>query len=139
MTREAKAQRRSGGEGKSEVEGDTPTPVNLVRLYGRLAAAPTEQVLPSGDELVTLRLVVPRPPSRRRGGAGVRAVSVDTIDCSVWTAALRRKVARWVPGDEILLEGSLRRRFWRSPGGARSRYDVEVLKASRRSPARAAP
>ncbi|MCZ3387794.1 MAG: single-stranded DNA-binding protein [Actinomycetia bacterium] len=125
VARETKAQQRPG------VEGDASPPVNLVQLCGRLAAAPIEQVLPSGDELVTFRLVVPRPTSRWRGKAGGRAVSVDTIDCSVWNAALRRKVVRWVPGEQIFVDGCLRRRFWRGPGGARSRYDVEVLKASR--------
>ena len=107
-----------------------PAPLNEVRLGGRLAAEPVAVALPSGDELVTLRLVVPRPPGR--GRARSRAVTVDTVDCSVWSATLRRTVLRWRPGDQIEVEGSLRRRFWRGPGGGpQSRYDVEVVKARR--------
>ena len=105
--------------------------VNTVHLRGRLAAAPEARELPSGDALVTLRLVVPRPAGRRRATLSGRAVTVDTIDCSVWAAALRRRVLRWDEGDQVAVEGSLRRRFWRGPGGARSRYDVEVVKARR--------
>jgi single-strand DNA-binding protein len=110
---------------------DTDPPVlNQVHLGGRLAAAPVAVVLPSGDELVTLRLVVPRPPGP--GRARSRAATVDTVDCSVWPAALRRTVSRWQPGDLIEVEGSLRRRFWRGPGGGpQSRYDVEVVRARR--------
>ena len=105
--------------------------VNTVHLRGRLAAAPEARELPSGDALVTLRLVVARPAGRRRVAASGRAVTVDTIDCSVWAAAVRRRVLRWGPGDQVVIEGSLRRRFWRGPGGAQSRYDVEVVKARR--------
>lgn len=108
-----------------------PMNVNTVHLVGRLAAAPVPRELPSGDVLVTMRLVVARPSGRRRATASGRAVTVDTIDCSVWTAALGRRVLRWNPGDQVVIEGSLRRRFWRGPGGAQSRYDVEVVKARR--------
>lgn len=114
-------------------------PANEVRLSGRLAAAPEEKVLPSGDAVVTFRLVVPRALSRRRGPAGGRVPSVDTIDCSVWAAALRRRVVRWEGGDLITVEGALRRRFWQASGGARSRYDVEIRQASRQRRARLRP
>lgn len=109
----------------------TPGPehLNEIRLCGRLAAVPEEKVLPSGDALVTFRLVVTRLPNRQR--AGGRAVAVDTIDCTAWSAALRKRVARWERGDLVSVEGALRRRFWHANGGARSRYDVEVRRASR--------
>ncbi|MEO8106587.1 MAG: single-stranded DNA-binding protein [Actinomycetes bacterium] len=106
-------------------------PVNAVHLRGRLSAPPVARELPSGDVVVTLRVVVARPERRRRAPASGRAVTVDTIDCSVWAAALRRRVLGWGPGDEIAVEGSLRRRFWRGQGGAQSRYEVEVVKARR--------
>jgi single-strand DNA-binding protein len=115
---------------QNAAEDADPPALNEVHLGGRLAAVPVAVVLPSGDELVTLRLVVPRPPGR--GRARSRAAAVDTVDCSVWAAALRRTVSRWQPGDLIEVEGSLRRRFWRGPGGGpKSRYDVEVLRARR--------
>ncbi len=44
---------------------------NEVVLVGRLAAEAEERVLPSGDHLVTLRVVVPRKGGhRRRAGPG---------------------------------------------------------------------
>ncbi len=98
---------------------------NQVDLVGRLAAAPLERLLPSGDAVVQLRLVVPRTGRASRPG-------VDTIDCAAWTVALRRRLLRWEVGDVVALTGSLRRRFWRAPdGGAASRYEVEVLQARR--------
>jgi single-strand DNA-binding protein len=114
-----------------ESRGDAATnlrlegPVNEVRLRGRLADRPETRRLPSGDEVVTFRLVV-----RRRRTRGSQ-VSVDTIDCTVWGASLRRRASAWLPGDVLVVEGALRRRFWRSPQGARSRYDVEVQKVTR--------
>ncbi len=105
--------------------------VNEIHLQGRLAASPLERLLPSGDAVVTFRLVVSRPPSYRRGQTGRQTASVDTIECSAWGAALRRKVAKWGQGDVITVDGALRRRFWQAQGGARSRYDVEVRRASR--------
>ena len=88
--------------------------VNEVRLRGRWTAA-TERELPSGDGLVTARLVVARP------GQGV-----DTIDCALWPAGLRRRALKLPDGSLVEVEGSLRRRFWRTPTGAASRYEVEV-------------
>lgn len=101
-------------------------PANTVHLTGRLAADPTRVVLPSGDEVVGLRLVVCRPPGGRRGSP-----TVDTIDCSIWKAALGRRAERWQQGDVVSVTGALRRRFWRTSSGARSRYDVEVSNARR--------
>jgi len=89
-------------------------PVNEVRLRGRWTAA-VERALPSGDEVVTARLVV------HRLGPGV-----DTIDCAVWVGPLRRRALKVPEGTIVEVDGSLRRRFWRTPTGAASRYEVEV-------------
>lgn len=49
---------------------------NLVQLVGRVSAQPESRELPSGDELVTFRLIVTRPPSRRAGaGSGPPSTS----------------------------------------------------------------
>jgi single-strand DNA-binding protein len=99
---------------------------NEVALVGRLAAPAHQRVLPSGDVLGQFRLVVVRPA----GGSG--RSRVDTIDCTCWIARLRRQVERWGDGDLVEVSGALRRRFWRSAGGApASRYDVEVAAARR--------
>lgn len=104
---------------------------NEVYLTGRLSGLPEERELPSGDVLTTWRLVVDRPPSKRPTPEGARTPTVDTLDCVAWPAGLRRSAAGWTPGDVISIEGALQRRFWRSPGGLGSRYEVEVSKAKR--------
>jgi hypothetical protein len=43
-----------------------------------------------------------------------------------WTKALQRKAVRLKPSDVVTVRGALRRRFWRSPGGPASRYEVEA-------------
>ena len=106
---------------------------NEVVLVGRLAAAAETRELPSGDSVSTWRLVMDRPAAAQRRPAtnGGRRVTIDTIDCAGWTAAVRRSAAGWEPGDTIEVEGSLRRRFWRGPSGATSRCEVEVVRARR--------
>jgi single-strand DNA-binding protein len=97
---------------------------NDVTLAGRLPAAAEERVLPSGDVLVSFRVVVGRPP-------GSRGPAVDTIDCAAWQATVRRTVLGWAAGDTVEVTGALRRRFWRAGAGAASRTEVEVLRARR--------
>jgi single-strand DNA-binding protein len=113
----------------SETVGGPPAHVNEVRLVGRLAAEPGRRELPSGDVLVSFRLVVTRSPSgRRRTG---RAPTVDTLDCAAWRRDVQRVVARLAPGDVVEVVGSLRRRFWRAGAGAASRSEVEVARVRR--------
>lgn len=106
----------------SKTADATQTSVNTVELSGRVSGEPELRELPSGDELVTLRLVVARPT----GGP------VDTIDLACWSPSSRRSAARVADGDQVHVTGALRRRFFRTPGGAASRYEVEVTKLSRR-------
>jgi single-strand DNA-binding protein len=104
---------------------------NEVVLVGRLASPAEERELPSGDLLTCWRLVVVRPPSRRKLPEGSRPPTIDTIDCVAWTAGVRRTASSWEAGDVLSIEGALRRRFWRGSAGAASRYEVEVIKAKR--------
>lgn len=108
---------------------------NEVVLVGRLAAVAEERVLPSGDTVATWRLVVDRPPQPRP--AGVRQVTVDTLDCAAWRAGTRRKASALAVGDVVEVTGALRRRFWRAGPVAASRCEVEVETVRRLS--RAAP
>ena len=103
-----------------------PTHVNTVCLLGRLAADPESRDLPSGDLLLTFRVVV----DRNDAVSGQRR-QVDTIDCAVWSGRVQRSVRSWSAGDVVTVEGHLRRRFWRSGGGATSRVEVEVTRARR--------
>ena len=104
---------------------------NEVVLQGRLAAAPVERELPSGDAITTWRLVVPRTSGQRPPPEGVRVTSVDTLDCVAWTPAARRGIRRAEAGDLLAVEGALRRRFWRAGSGVASRCEVEVARVRR--------
>jgi len=104
--------------------------VNEVVVGGRVSGSPEQRELPSGDTVVQLRLVVPRPNAR--AGVGRGGPSVDTIDVACWTKALQRKAVRLKAGDLVTIRGALRRRFWRSPGGPASRYEVEATSLDRR-------
>ena len=108
-----------------------PPPRNEVHLTGRLAGPPLARELPSGDEIVAFRLVVPRDPARRPRGSAPTRASVDTIDCTVWTPALRRSALRCAPGEHLEVAGALRRRFWSGPAGRSSTYGVEVTSLRR--------
>lgn len=91
---------------------------NQVLLQGRLSRTPEEKVLPSGDRIWTLRVVVPREEGERPG--------VDWVDCAVWGGRLRRSVASWAEGDVVEVSGALRRRFFRTGGGPQSLVEVEA-------------
>jgi single-strand DNA-binding protein len=105
----------------------TAAPVNEVHLVGRVSGEPTARTLPSGDELVQLRVVVPRPGRR---GDGARA-QVDTIDVACWGARVRRTAARLPDGQGVEVTGSLRRRFFATATGRASRYEVEATSVRR--------
>ena len=105
---------------------------NDVVLRGRLSAPAELRTLPSGDALVTFRLVVRRPGPRARGQ------SVDVLPCISYDRSLQRRAAAWQPGDVIEVEGALQRRFWRTPTGTASVCEVNCRKG-RKMPRSAAP
>lgn len=104
--------------------------VNSVVLRGRVSAEPEVRELPSGDELVTFRLIVTRAPRRNGGGVGERT-TVDVIDIACWSARTRRSARTLMPETVVRVEGALRRRFFRTGGGAASRYEVEASSVRR--------
>ena len=91
---------------------------NDVVLRGRLSAPAELRTLPSGDELVTFRLVV-RRPAPRPGGQ-----TVDVLTCVTYDRSLQRRVAVWQQGDVVEVEGALQRRFWRTGSGTASVCEV---------------
>jgi single-strand DNA-binding protein len=95
--------------------------VNTVTLVGRVSAAPDQRDLPSGDRLVTLRVVVDRPPER---GSTKRVV--DVIDVACWSKRTQRTAMSLGPDDSLRVEGALRRRFFATGTGRTSRYEVEA-------------
>jgi single-strand DNA-binding protein len=115
----------------TSTEASLATPVdrgdrNEVHLRGRLSGRPERRALPSGDEVLHLRVLLRRPdggtdvvpvqvgpapaPGRRRGGqVGRRALA---------------RAERLTPGTRVEVEGQLRRRWWEAGGARRSRVEV---------------
>lgn len=94
--------------------------INTVVLEGRLSGAVEERQLPSGDTLVSFRVIVDRPPglrSRQR---------VDALECVAWSGRVRRSASGWRAGDVVHVEGAVRRRFFRAGQAAASRVEIEV-------------
>ncbi len=100
--------------------------VNEVVLQGRLAAMAERRELPSGDVLLSFRVIIDRAATRND-----RRRRVDTIDCVAWSARTQRSVRGWGAGDLVRVEGALRRHFRRSDTGPVSRVEVEVRRARR--------
>jgi single-strand DNA-binding protein len=93
---------------------------NDVVLRGRMSAPAEIRTLPSGDTLLTFRLVVRRPEPRARG------------------QSLQRRAAAWQPGDVVEVEGALQRRFWRTGTGTASVCEVNCRRG-RKMPRSTAP
>lgn len=103
---------------------------NVVVLVGRVSGVPEERELPSGDVLMSFRVVVARP-TNQRARPSARTPTVDTVDCVAWSASARRAVRSLTDGDVVAVEGALRRRFWRAATGAASRTEVEASSVKR--------
>lgn len=99
---------------------------NEVVLHGRVSAPAEARDLPSGDHVVTLRLVVDRAPTP---DAGRRVV--DVIDVACWSARTRRSALALQAGALVEVEGALRRRFFATGAGRASRYEVEARRLVR--------
>lgn len=102
-----------------------PPSRNEVVLVGRVSGEPLARELPSGDVLVSWRLVVDRPADTRQPPRA-RTATVDTLDCTAWSETERRTALGLVAGDVVEVHGALRRRFWRAGAAAASRCEVEV-------------
>ena len=106
---------------------------NVVVLRGKLSAPAEVRTLPSGDTLVSFRLVVRRPEPR------VRGQSTDTLPCITYDRALQRRVTAWQAGDVVEVEGALQRRFWRTAGGGTASVTEVNCRRGRKVPRSASP
>jgi single-strand DNA-binding protein len=108
---------------------------NDVVLRGRLSAPPELRPLPSGDTLLLFKLVVRRENPRPRGPKS------DVITCVSLLPALQRYASAWTSDDVVEVEGSLQRRFWRTPTGTAVAYEVNCRRGRKvaRGASRAAP
>src|SRR4051812_10221183 len=94
---------------------------NEVYLVGKLSGEPVERALPSGDVLLSWRLVV----NRSAAAVGNKKSGHDTLPCFTLKASVRRSLLSYASGDLIEVEGVLRRSFWRtSAGGEASKCEV---------------
>ncbi|MFM2077429.1 MAG: hypothetical protein RJA49_1319 [Actinomycetota bacterium] len=92
--------------------------MNHVLLLGRLSSAPQERALASGSVLWSLELTTDTPD-------GAWSVPVAWFDPPSPVA--------FTTGDEVMVVGSVRRRFFRGAGGTQSRTEVvaaEVVAAT---------
>jgi single-strand DNA-binding protein len=110
--------------------------LNQVVLVGRVSAAPESRELPSGDTVVSFRVVVDRPPARASKETPRR--QVDVIDVACWSRRTQRSAGALDADTEVRVEGALRRRFFSAGGARASRYEVEAERIARVSVARAA-
>jgi single-strand DNA-binding protein len=91
--------------------------LNDLLLRGRVSATATSKELPSGDKVVEFRLIVTR--ENREG--------VDTLDIASWSAKSRKTALSLTPDEWVEISGAIHRRFWQSPGGLASRWQVEAI------------
>jgi len=95
--------------------------LNQVALIGRLSDEAKEKILPCGSKVVEFRLIVEREKDR----SGSKQL-VDTIDIATWTAAGRKSALKLDENAWVSVNGAIRRRFWQSPSGLASRWQVEA-------------
>ena len=94
-----------------------PAPgTNLTILVGTLSRDAELRTLPSGDHLLALELTV------RPEGAPAESVPV------AWPSA-PAAAAGWTAGEELLVTGRVRRRYFRTGGSTQSRTEVVATRA----------
>ena len=100
----------------SKNDEDIDVSLNDVMLRGRVSSPAVEKELPSGDKVVEFRVIISR--AGREG--------VDTLDVGAWSYKSRRIALTLKAHEWIEISGSVHRRFWQSPGGVASRWQVEA-------------
>lgn len=93
-----------------------PSGINLALLVGTLSRAPELRSLPSGDTVLALELTV-RPPD-----GPAESVPVAWFDAPA-------SALDWPMGEELLVTGRTRRRFFRAGGVTQSRTEVVAVRA----------
>ena len=87
--------------------------INLAVIQGPLSAEPELRTLPSVSEVANLAV-------RASAGEHTTSVPVSVWDPPAWVAELSS-------GDDVIVLGAVRRRFYRSGSGTGSRVDVEAV------------
>jgi hypothetical protein len=97
-------------------DGGEARGVNLAVLRGPCSGPAELRVLESGTRLATLAV---RCPAGAAADERATSVPVTVWDPPAW-------VETHEAGDEIVVVGRMRRRFYQRPGGVGSRVDVEA-------------
>ena len=104
---------------------------NLSVIVGRLSRPLEQRILPSGETATTFDVMVraPVPFDRSPGEPSIRTESIPVT----WFCSNDKELSL-EPGDDVLVVGSVRRRFFRQGGITQSRTDVvaTVVVAARR-------
>lgn len=87
--------------------------INLAVIQGPLSAEPELRILASGSEVANLAV-------RATAGQHTTSVPVSVWDPPAWIAELSS-------GDDVIVLGAVRRRFYRTGAGTGSRVDVEAV------------
>jgi single-strand DNA-binding protein len=93
--------------------------LNLAVVRGSLSSAPDLRTLPSGSEVANLAVRTPVDGT-------ATSVPITVWDPPAWIAGLTE-------GDEVLVLGAVRRRFYRAGATTGSRVDVEASFVARPS------
>ena len=115
------ATKSASSKSKAAAEENIDLSLNDLLLRGRVSAPATVKELPSGDKVVEFRLIVAR----------IHRDGVDTLDIAAWSGKSRKTALSLKSDDWIEVSGSVHRRFWQSPAGLASRWQVEAEEISR--------
>ncbi len=115
------ATKRVNTKSKEFVEEKIDLSLNDLLLRGRVSVPATVKELPSGDKVVEFRLIVSR----------IDRDGVDTLDIAAWSGKTRKTALSLKSDEWIEVSGSVHRRFWQSPAGLASRWQIEASEISR--------
>jgi single-stranded DNA-binding protein len=121
MTTSKVSTKKNSSNKTDKIETDNDYSLNDVLLRGRVSAQAITKEMPSGDKVVEFRLIITR--ELREG--------VDTLDIGAWSSKSRKTALTLKSGQWIEISGSIHRRFWQSPTGVASRWQVEAAEIVR--------
>ena len=98
--------------------------INKVELIGNLGADPEVKAMPSGGNVVNLRLATTRRWKDRNSGDRKEATEWHRVVCFNRTADIAAQYLK--KGSQIYIEGRLQTRKWQAQDGT-DRYTTEVV------------
>ena len=98
--------------------------INKVELIGNLGADPEVKVMPSGGNVVNLRLATTRRWKDRNTGERKDATEWHRVVCFNRTADIAAQYLK--KGSQVYIEGRLQTRKWQAQDGT-DRYSTEIV------------